>query len=435
MSIEHKSNEEIVSQAISKMKEQGIGVRKDGSINLLELGRQTGLSRQTLRTMEKHGFSSSKSRKQGNPSISGSTAEHFDALLRDGVTNAVAIKRILETDDGYRGSISSVKRYRAMHLDLVPAKRELAASQGRRINRYCTGPGEMYQMDWGFIDVDCVDGTVARCAVFAMVCHHCGMRYIEFFPNARQESLFIGMVHAFIVMGIPKIVLTDNMASVVNGRFPDGTPKWNHDYAAFEKAIGFSTKLCKARHPFTKGSVERLVRFVKDNFAQGRTFLNVTDLNEQGWRWCAEENSKLQKGLGIVPAEIHSTESLQTLDDSMRDRFIPYLAPERSISLDGFVSLEGRRYGVPFAYTGRKARVMRDRDCVVIMDPTCSYEIARHSCDWSLRPHYCEGQFESILPEELPTAPVRRLMKQIQKDVSDGFSQYDFAEEASNGLF
>ena len=45
-------------------------------------------------------------------------------------------------------------------------------------------------------------------------CHHCGTCYVEFFPNARQENLFIGMVHAFMVMGVPEYVLTDNMRSV-----------------------------------------------------------------------------------------------------------------------------------------------------------------------------------------------------------------------------
>lgn len=48
-----------------------------------------------------------------------------------------------------------------------------------------------------------------------MVCHHCGQRYVEFFPNAKQENLFIGMIHSFRYMGIPKYVLTDNMKSVV----------------------------------------------------------------------------------------------------------------------------------------------------------------------------------------------------------------------------
>ncbi|MBQ9004547.1 MAG: hypothetical protein IJ087_22135, partial [Eggerthellaceae bacterium] len=44
--------------------------------------------------------------------------------------------------------------------------------------------------------------------------------------NARQENLFIGMVHAFMLMGVPEFVLTDNMKSVVLHRDAEGKPVW-----------------------------------------------------------------------------------------------------------------------------------------------------------------------------------------------------------------
>ena len=102
----------------------------------------------------------------------------------------------------------------AAHKDLVPAPREIVSPQGNRSRRYHTGPGENYQMDWGFVKVNAPDGISYQCACFAMICHHCGERYIEFFPNARQETLFIGMIHAFIYIGIPENVLTDNIKKV-----------------------------------------------------------------------------------------------------------------------------------------------------------------------------------------------------------------------------
>ena len=66
-----------------------------------------------------------------------------------------------------------------------------------------------------------------------MICHCCGQRYIEFFPNAKQENLFIGMIHAFLYMGIPEYVLTDNMKSVVIRRDEQGHPIWQKDYELF----------------------------------------------------------------------------------------------------------------------------------------------------------------------------------------------------------
>ena len=52
-------------------------------------------------------------------------------------------------------------------------------------------------MDWGFVKVRDYSGLEYQAACFAMICHHCGMKYIGFFPNAKQENLFIGMIHEF----------------------------------------------------------------------------------------------------------------------------------------------------------------------------------------------------------------------------------------------
>ena len=132
-------------------------------------------------------------------------------------------------------------------------------------------------------------------------CHHCGTMFIEFFPNAKQENLFIGMLHAFRYMGVPEYVLTDNMKSVVDHRDLEGKPVWNREYEGFMDVVGFKTKLCKPRHPYTKGKVERLVGFVKGNFLAGRTFWNVTDLNQQALDWCDKQNNAFHKGLYGIP--------------------------------------------------------------------------------------------------------------------------------------
>lgn len=168
-----------------------------------------------------------------------------------------------------------------------------------------------------------------------MICHHCGQRYVEFFPNARQENLFIGMIHAFRYMGVPQYVLTDDMKSVVIRRDQEGHPVWQKDYEQFMRTVGFQTRLCKPRHPFTKGKVERLIRFVKDNFFAGRSFWNVTDLNLSAMDWRDKQNAYCHRGLG-VPQDIHTQRCAHVaaeLDDSLTLLF--YLCPERRISFDG----------------------------------------------------------------------------------------------------
>ena len=205
--------QEILSQAISQMKvEQGEKFDLQHS-NLAELERRTGITRAKLRRYKADGFIikpyGNTGRKAETTVLSGFTGV-IDDLLRRNVTNAaVCFDRITEL--GYKGGQTQVRVYIEKHRDLVPPKRQAVAPQGNRGRRYETRPGESYQMDWGFVEVETGTGTSYRAACFAMICHHCGLCYIEFFPNARQESLFIGMIHAFHFMGVPEKVLTDNM--------------------------------------------------------------------------------------------------------------------------------------------------------------------------------------------------------------------------------
>lgn len=244
-----------------------------------------------------------------NVSMIGETFKYtglLDSLLRQGVKNSsVVLERLRQA--GFEGGATIVKEYIAAHKHLIPAKRQLVAAQGNRGRRYVTKPGEAYQMDWGFTDVLDYNGQTYRVACFAMICHHCGQRYIEFFPNARQENLFIGMIHAFQYMGVPRFVLTDNMKSVVLHRDLDGHPVWQKDYEAFMQTLTFETKLCKPRHPFTKGKVERLVRFVKDNFLADRVFCDFTDLNWQALEWCNKQNGTYRRTVDGAPQKIHET--------------------------------------------------------------------------------------------------------------------------------
>jgi len=239
------------------------------------------------------------------------------------------------------------------------------------------------------------------------------------------------MIHAFRYMGVPKYILTDNMKSVVIRRDYDGNPVWQKDYEQFMQTAGFQTKLCKPRHPFTKGKVERLVRFVKDNFLAGRVFWNVTDLNCAALDWCCEQNSAYHKGLGI-PQDIHTdlcTTAVSKLDDSAE--LMLFLCPERRISFDGFVSFEGRRFGVPYSYTSKTVRVLRNGDSLYIYSADLRNLLATHNVTWSRQDSFCIDQFAlPEQPEEFPTMPVKTVIKQLPEPSPDlSFEKFNFSKD------
>lgn len=363
MNERHDDLQEIIDAALREMAaEEGDGFDPQ-ACNLAEFCRRTGLTRSRARTVRAHGFRALPHGNSGRRAAPGVLAGHtglVDDLLRKGVTNSqVIFERLL--GQGYAGGLTTVKTYIAAHRDLVPAKRRQAAPQGCRGQRFRTAPGEAYQMDWGFVAVERAGGERARIACFAMVCHHCGGAHVEFFPNARQENLLIGMLHAFSALGVPATVLTDNMKSVVVRRDADGRPVWQADYAEFMGVVGFRTRLCRPRHPYTKGKVERLVRFVKGNFLAGRSFTDLDALNREAALWCAEQGGRWRRAAACVPMREHEAAcSANTRPLEVTAEVERYLCPRRKISFDGFVSFEGHRYGVPYWYVRRECRVNRE---------------------------------------------------------------------------
>ena len=127
----------------------------------------------------------------------------LDARLRKGITNYGMLRTLQAV--GYPVGLKTAKDYIASHKHLVPAKWQLGTPQGNRGHRFTTELGEAYQMDWGFTKVLDYGGTEYTAACFAMVCHHCGQRYVGLFPNAKQENLFIGMTYAFGHTGSPSV--------------------------------------------------------------------------------------------------------------------------------------------------------------------------------------------------------------------------------------
>ena len=421
-----------LAQALEQIKSREGENFSNEKVNLAELQRVTNITRAKLRRLKQNNFEQKPNGNKGKTSktnvLSGYESVLNNFLKTNLINSQVCYERLQEL--GYEGGLTSVKMYIQKHKCLIPAKRQIVSPQGNRGRRYSTEPGQSYQMDWGFVDVLAENGEINRTACFAMICHHCGQRFIEFFPNAKQENLFIGMIHAFKYMGIPRTVLTDNMKSVVNKRDPEGRPIWNHDYEVFMKVVGFETRLCKPYHPFTKGKVERLVQFVKGNFLAGRTFINVTDLNEQALDWCNRQNLRYQKAVNLIPNDEHAAKCGQVaVELKKREDLFVYLCPERRISFDGFVNYEGRRFGVPYTYTQKTVHVYRHGHELLIYSEDMKNRLVTHEVTWSRSDSYCKDQYaRPDQPEEFPTADVKTLIEQIsQTHEDDYFDQFDFS--------
>ncbi|WP_206922364.1 IS21 family transposase, partial [Alicyclobacillus suci] len=260
--------------------------------------------------------------------------------------NCVAMKQRLEKM-GYTGGVTQIKAF--VHPHRPP--RQVQAKR-----RYETKPGQQAQIDWGFCEEQDENGRTHKVAVFVMVLGYSRSIYVEFTRRCDIHSFLRCFIHALEHFGgVPKFGLTDHMKTVVIGRNDDGTPKWHPLFEDFVLTVGLTPKLCRVRVPQTKGKVERGVGFVKDNFWPGRRFTGMADLNRQALTWCQEQDRRIHGTTGERPWDLMQDEQLNPLPSP--DRLQKFLREERKVSMDGFVSWDGVRYGVPWRYSGRTVLV------------------------------------------------------------------------------
>lgn len=345
------------------------------------IGKDLGISKNTaLKYMESRDDAPAKNNR---PSKLDEYKPLLNKLMGDGIFNCVVLLERLQTT-GYDGGISIIKDY--VHQYRPP--KNIPAVQ-----RFETLSGKQAQMDWGICQYNDSSGTIHKVAAFVMILGSSRAKYVEFTNRCDLSSMERCMVNAFAYFGgVPETVLTDNMKTVVVGR-ESGKPIWNTGFAEFAVDMGFVPKVCKVRSPQTKGKVERLVRYVKDNFFAGRSFEELNDLNLQALAWCRLVDGKVHGTTGKIPLlELRNEKLLSLPAQNVLDK---YRWESRVVTREGLVSFDGIRYGVPWQYSGKEVRV---RLCNGNIEVYCGEaQIAKHEAKYKGgRIVWLKGQYAGL---------------------------------------
>ena len=412
--------QEIIDAALREMAaEEGDGFDPQ-ACKLAEFCRRTGLTRSRARTVRAHGFRALPHGNSGRRTASGVLAGHtglVDDLLRKGVTNSqVIFERLL--GQGYAGGLTTVKTYIAAQPG--PRAREEAAGGPAGLPRAALqdgarrGPPDGLGLRRG--------RAPRRGAGTDRLLHHGLPPLLERPRRVLPERAPAEPPHrdAARVLGAGRARDRAHRQHEERGRPPRcRRPVWQADYAEFMGVIGFRTRLCRPRHPYTKGKVERLVRFVKGNFLAGRSFADLGALNREAALWCAEQGARWRRPAACVPTREHEAAcSANTRPLEVTAEVERYLRPRRKISFDGFVSFEGHRYGVPYWYGRRECRVHREGRVVHI-----------YSDDPAGRDR---GRADRPAPDEARFREVR--LREGRMTAGAGASPYELASDAASRL-
>jgi transposase len=321
---------------IKELRSEGLSIR--------DIARRTGLSRNTVRRVLR-----GEHPMQVRVAARASMLEPYRDYVRDRFERyQLSAVRLIEEirPMGYTGSLSTLRRY-------LQGLRAPGTRLAKLTVRFETPPGKQAQADWAECGRFALpDGGRLTVYAFVMVLSFSRALFLQFTTSMRLAELMRCHQLAFEFFGgWPQQILYDNMKQVRTSG-----SQLNEAFVDFAEHYGLIVKTHRPYRPRTKGKVERLVDYVKDNFLAGRTFESLENLNAQAahWRDCVA-NCRVHGTTGLVPAEQLALEALTPLGSRP-----PYQLSQpvrRTVTRDALVHYQGSRYSVPPAHTGQVVTV------------------------------------------------------------------------------
>jgi len=241
-------------------------------------------------------------------------------------------------------------------------------------------PGKQIQVDFGEKWLVSVKGgrIKVRFAAFVLSCSR--YKYIEF---QSREFTSIDMSRAcrncFAYMGGMPYEMVFDQDSIVSVSENCGDVIHTYEFEKLRQECKFDVYLCRRSDPESKGKIESVVKFVKQNFLENRIYSDDETLN-----WCATEwldrtgNGKIHGTTRQIPTEAFEKERefLRPLPSSATtgDERI-----YRTVRKDNTILYDSNRYSVPLGtYNTQKEVLIEDKDGILRISTTFGDFICEH---------------------------------------------------------
>ena len=211
-------------------------------------------------------------------------------------------------------------------------------------------PGKQMQVDFGEKKVINAEGDVITLYVMCFVLSHSRYKYCEWQGRPFNTTDIIGIhENAFEYFGgFPQEAVYDQDHLILVSE-NHGELIYTKEFASYLQKRKFSVYMCRKADPESKGRVEKVVGFVKDNFASHRVFHGIDRWNEDCLKWLKRRgNGKVHATTRKIPAEVFIEEKkyLQPVTEKL-------ISKSRTLSItyqvrkDNTVPIQGNRYTVP----------------------------------------------------------------------------------------
>ncbi len=230
--------------------------------------------------------------------------------------------------------------------------------------QYHFEPGVEMQHDTSPHTVE-VSGRKYKAQTASAVLCYSRMLFFQINPTFQRFDCKVFLTDALrYTGGATERVMIDNTHVVVlrgTGREMIPVPEME----AFAERFGFRFVAHAIGNANRSARVERPFSFIENNFLAGRTFASWEDLNQQARQWCDKVNATYKKHIRAVPRELFAVERMHL---KPLPAWIPevYRLHQRTVDVEGYVSVNSIRYSVPVAWIGHRVEVRETRDKIEI---------------------------------------------------------------------
>lgn len=365
--------------------------------NYSELARQYDVDRRTVKKYY-DGY-------EGKPihrNKSSKLDKHLDIIrskLKIKGTNVMAVYQFLINEvDPDIGSYSNFNKY-VKAKGLKPKKTEKGHP------RYETEPGIQAQVDWKEdIQIANKYGEIFTFQVFDYKLGYSRYPVFTYKLYKTRQDVFDCLITSFKATGgVPREILFDNMSSVVDR---DGNKaNISNQMRAFAKDFGFKIKLCKPRHPFTKGKVEAVNKFLAWLLPYEGEFETEDELIAILDRLCKRVQQRPCDETGVPPVLLFQKEKeyLQKLPAiEVIESYLPH-DRQTTVRKDSMITYNKCKYSVPAEYIGCPVRIKATDDKLQIYystDIIATHTISDKRLNYDID-HYKQLLVGHISPEHL----------------------------------
>ena len=230
--------------------------------------------------------------------------------------------------------------------------------------QYHFEPGVEMQHDTSPHEVE-VGGRKYKAQTASAVLCYSRMLFFQINPTFQRFDCKVFLTDALRYMGgaVERVMIDNTHVVVLRGTGREMIPV--PEMEAFGERFGFRFVAHERGDANRSARVERPFSFIENNFLAGRTFASWDDLNQQARQWCDRVNSTYKKHIRAVPRELFAVERLHL---KPLPAWIPevYRLHQRTVDVEGYVSVNSIRYSVPVSWIGRRVEVRETKDKIEI---------------------------------------------------------------------